>query len=1643
MRDFREKKEMHEKKDEKAKEKKYQALHMTPDVREAKRLPPAPPRFEILMEDELGKRRNNMNKNTIRRIYHKLIRKEWEKYNTQKTLNKVFLTREDFQNLEISDEMIDLLLHEGLLLQLTDDKFRTLLMDLAFRASDIRIKHGGTKYVLESELKLISRPLLHHSYVLFDRETKELENLKNSLLKVVNDKNIVDLFLSALMDAGIKGLSKYQYWSIIEFLDKNQDAVISAPTAFGKTYCFILPVLIEAVKNAKEDYRKTLAVIFYPRKSLGSDQMGKLIRLIYHINKKCGAKITIGIDDGEVRKKDYLQEGREFRGIKCPIHADETLIIKNKKVYCRKCSQYFDFICLSRQDFLKKPPTILITNIWTYQYRLSEPKYWKNGYINEDIKFFILDEVHAYRSLVAGMIRYLIKIIKHLVSPNARLVLSSATIPKLEEFVYEITGSELKDMLNLIYDERYHGKDSEKLELYLLLGINPYTSWETYTHELAIFLSTVNRLRKNKNLQSLIFVDSIKNINRLYDQAREAVKLGDPKDHFSSFLSPEDPFCFWIYNEDFKTDPKNIETSSRIENLRKEILENLGYHYSQLPDRFEVEERIKNGTIDVVFSTSTLELGVDYDNVSVIVNAGIPRTVESIVQRVGRAGRKEETTFNTSLSIIIVRNNPLEYFYIYKGIENLVDPNLMSKIPVSYTNQFVVFYSIMLYIISLFAKKGKRLKGDIETFESLLDYFNKNKNNVISSLEITVDITRLNNEIENLIRILKDKSINEICREVYSYINSIWIYRELEGLKSDLEEFIRLLKEKIRELPKREKPIFEKKFDKLKDSLIRLKSSRNLDDTKDVLYDLISILDETKNLIRGSVHPMYSFRNDFFEMSKRSESYVSEIEKIGSVTRRFRDDECGLYAKACEIHKNISDKIIELVENIIGFKFMGNEFIDQTIFAKPEFEVGKGEPISITNLITRMPPFELINIPFEDRKQRDITKLVGARHFWFPKPKNYFIYDDFPLLNYLRENQICKGFCERFKDILVPNSIEFIDLIGRENPLIIRIRTKWKGGQQNLLFLKYGSDIISKTKIKNRYLLNDNIKLLYTTLNSKYDIIKEATLNTLRRLDKDVQSHGNRWGLNFRYAGMCGLGICISTDPYDLRCPPQIQRECKLCDGNKYWIKKRKIFPKFYMKVSVKNLPEERMPLVTSLETRTYEEMKEDIEFIYDTVYAYLPIRFGDYMLREIEIEPLGYTAKTSYISLKFNPVFIEILIDNLLNSNKELLELLKFKFYMYTQYKLKASSLDASLMCLKYDSKKINTDKGFREFVANSLIHTIAHLFYTFLAVEKVNIDPDRMIYFIEDYNIYILENSKNDGIGIVETIRSEIERKGKEKILNEFYKWCDNFLNTHNRRVIYLEQEIKKESKNFIKTLVSDKEIGNDIKGILDELDKLNKEISSKVPLKFVDLITYRHIISHQLQIPEELSEYLLTIINAQDEPHMCFDGCDDCLIFSSGCSEPFAQVYSLSKRLVLDFLRIILQKNIPVLKRGIGKIIENLMKVSQQMIIKTPFIDEFGIRLLERMKNSGKEIMLITRESNPNYLRHLEEIGINIIISRERFHTKIYYFNINEEEICIQGSVNLTRNSFYENEENITLFWDKSQILNILKTIGVDRT
>ncbi|MBC7091956.1 MAG: phospholipase D family protein [Nitrososphaeria archaeon] len=124
--------------------------------------------------------------------------------------------------------------------------------------------------------------------------------------------------------------------------------------------------------------------------------------------------------------------------------------------------------------------------------------------------------------------------------------------------------------------------------------------------------------------------------------------------------------------------------------------------------------------------------------------------------------------------------------------------------------------------------------------------------------------------------------------------------------------------------------------------------------------------------------------------------------------------------------------------------------------------------------------------------------------------------------------------------------------------------------------------------------------------------------------------------------------------------------------------------------------------------------------------------------------------------------------------------------------------------------------------------------------------------------------------------------------------------------------------------------------------------------------------------------------------------------------------------------------------LIEKGLGRrIIIDLMKNSEKIIIKTPFIDDYGIKLLIKLKNCGKEISLVTRKDNP-YIDKLSELGINLQTT-SYFHTKLYYFENKTDKIFIHGSINLTYQGFNENEENLVIVWDPSEVSRIKKELG----
>ncbi|MBV0903230.1 ATP-dependent helicase [Haloarcula salina] len=69
---------------------------------------------------------------------------------------------------------------------------------------------------------------------------------------------------------------------------------------------------------------------------------------------------------------------------------------------------------------------------------------------------------------------------------------------------------------------------------------------------------------------------------------------------------------------------------------------NSGCHHGSLSKekRREVEESLKAGTLDVVTTSTSLELGIDMPHIDLVVQVGSPKSVAALLQRIGRAGHQ-------------------------------------------------------------------------------------------------------------------------------------------------------------------------------------------------------------------------------------------------------------------------------------------------------------------------------------------------------------------------------------------------------------------------------------------------------------------------------------------------------------------------------------------------------------------------------------------------------------------------------------------------------------------------------------------------------------------------------------------------------------------------------------------------------------------------------------------------------------------------------------------------------------------------------------------------------------------------------------------------------------------------------------------
>ncbi len=280
-----------------------------------------------------------------------------------------------------------------------------------------------------------------------------------------------------------------------------------------------------------------------------------------------------------------------------------------------------------RLNILKENQVIVITpdviHAWLL-YNINKPEV--SSFLSK-LGLIIIDEAHTYSGVFGSNAAYLFRRLNHLVSKfggHPQYIAASATINNPAWHLKQLVGLDFK-----IIDQE---QDSSPRYESKILMVNPPSNADL----LSSFSYLMTFIAAKTKHQFIAFVDSRKQTEYLATMisARQE-KTENDKD----FLMSQDILPY-----------------------------RAGYEEG---DRKHIQQKLTNGQLSGVISTSALEMGLDIPHLTLAALLGLPNTATSFYQRIGRVGRHGPGT------IIIVNNGTILNKAIFR------QPELLMEIPLS------------------------------------------------------------------------------------------------------------------------------------------------------------------------------------------------------------------------------------------------------------------------------------------------------------------------------------------------------------------------------------------------------------------------------------------------------------------------------------------------------------------------------------------------------------------------------------------------------------------------------------------------------------------------------------------------------------------------------------------------------------------------------------------------------------------------------------------------------------------------------------------------------------------------------------------------------------------------------------------------
>ncbi|HEY6373608.1 MAG TPA: DEAD/DEAH box helicase [Candidatus Sulfotelmatobacter sp.] len=359
---------------------------------------------------------------------------------------------------------------------------------------------------------------------------------------------------------GIQELYSHQAGTA-ELVHQGRNVVVVTPTASGKTLCYNLPVLNAVLENPD-----TRALYLFPTKALAQDQLAELRDLATRLNDSFGVFTYDGDTPSDARKA---------------IRERGHIVLTN--------------------------PDMLHTGIL--------PHHTKWMRLFENLRYIVLDELHAYRGVFGSHLANVLRRLKRVAQfygSDPQFICCSATIANPGELASQLIEKEVEVV------EENGAPSGERVFVFY----NP----PMVNRNLGIRRSYINeatRVAKEtlaRKLQTIVFANS-----RLHTEV------------LLTYLQQANP-------------PK----PGQPEPIR-------GYRGGYLPgERREIERDLRDGRILGVVATNALELGIDVGSLDACVMAGYPGSIASTWQRAGRAGRHS----GSSCAVFVASSAPLDQFIV-------------------------------------------------------------------------------------------------------------------------------------------------------------------------------------------------------------------------------------------------------------------------------------------------------------------------------------------------------------------------------------------------------------------------------------------------------------------------------------------------------------------------------------------------------------------------------------------------------------------------------------------------------------------------------------------------------------------------------------------------------------------------------------------------------------------------------------------------------------------------------------------------------------------------------------------------------------------------------------------------------------------